>query len=116
MATLKIKVKPDIGSSPQVVLDERNPHANGRNKITWVRDDDSPKFDFIALAPVTAPLKNPFKKIDVNKGRIKCDFEPEDANTEYKYTLTIEFNGVPYNTDEEIDPEDPSSGRAVIRN
>lgn len=112
--TLTIKVKPDVGQDPQVHLDQRSPIVDGlTKKIQWIRDDDAPKFDFLSLAPVTAPLKNPFKDIEVKKNKITCDFEPENEGEEFDYTLTIEFNGVPFNSDEE---EDPDGGRAVIRN
>lgn len=111
--TIIIEVTPDIANKPQACLSERDPKAAGRDKIRWVKAKNAPDFDFIALAPDTAPLQNPFKSIDIKKNRIKCDFDANDVNVKYEYTIVIEFEGVPYDSDDE---QGPTLGRAVIRN
>ena len=110
--TLRLKVRPDITADPKVHLDNRDPTVEGGTKLRWEKEKGAEDFDFIALVPDTAPLKNPFKKIRVNKNRIKCIFAPS-AGEKFKYTVVIEFKGVPYDTDDDTIPDD---GRAVIRN
>jgi hypothetical protein len=111
--TLTIEVKPDVGQSADVHLDSRNPSANGKTKIRWIKAAGAAPFDFLAFAPDTAPKKNPFKNISVTKTRIKCDFQPAKAGVKYEYRLSIEHNGIPYDTD---DDQNPADGSAVIRN
>lgn len=111
--TIRLKVRPDVSNNPRVHLDDRDVHAEGRKKIRWEKDDTGEDFDFIALAPDTAPHLNPFKNIDINKNRIKCDFEPAGGSGEYAYMLVIEYQDVAYDTN---DDENPNLGRAVIRN
>lgn len=110
---LRVKVKPDLTNEPQVHLDSRDP--DGKPKIRWIKDDDAEDFDFIAFAPNNAPLQNPFKNIEVNSNRIKCNFEPADGDEdeEFKYTIYIEVEGVAYESDDDTGPAD---GKAVIRN
>lgn len=112
--TLRIKVKPDTIHEPKVFLSSRDP--KGKPKIRWEKDDEAADFDFIGFAPVTSPLKNPFKKIKIKKNRIKCKFKPSNhdkKDAEYDYIVVIEYKGVPYNTN---DASNPNHGRAVIRN
>lgn len=119
--TITIKVNPNITNDPQVQLDDPAPKHKGRTFIRWIKDPEwveanpDDDFKFVALAPDTAPLENPFRKIDVKKKRIKCAFKATstDPTHEYPYMLVIEYNGVPYDTDPASNP-DP--GRAVIRN
>lgn len=111
---LRIKVSPDIIHNPNVKLDNRDP--DGKPRIRWEKADGADHFDFVGFAPITAPLENPFQKIKINKNRIKCYFEPSDADKigdEYSYILVIEYKGIPYNT---TDTAAPNHGRAVIRN
>jgi hypothetical protein len=111
--TLTIEVKPDIGQDPEVHLDDRTALGAGKTRIRWVKAAGAANFDFLAFAPDTAPEKNPFKNISVTKTRIKCDFQPSRTQVHYKYRLSIEHNEIPYDTD---DDHNPNHGSAVIRN
>ena len=104
--SLQVELKTD--KDPPVVINLRSP--KGKPKIKWLRTG-SVQFKFTQLSTAT-----PFSNIETTDTKITCDFNPplsDPADTEYPYTITVEYNGQDYTSDKELEAE---PGQAVIRN
>jgi len=98
---------------PVVIRTRQQPAGNG-NQINWRRKPGALNFDFSDFQGATPPFYN----VQVAKNWIELDFNYNPADppgSEYAYTITVEYGGASYVSDEAYLPR-PTDGRAVIRN
>lgn len=111
--TLNLDVSLDTSANPPVVISSRKADANSGDKIKWHREGGALAFKFTSFEPEAVPFTN----VDVADNKTECDFQPgsDPSGTEYQYTITVEYDGDTYTSDE-ADVTVPTEGKAVIRN
>lgn len=107
MASKKIDVYLDVGGTPEVVVDWISV-AQFKNKIEWVKDADSPDFEFYSIKFHGSALT-----LDsLNANKIKADNDTSDSG-DHQYTIKVKSSS---GTHSSTKASGPTGNRPVIRN
>ena len=114
MARLVLKVSLNLAEDPPVLISDPRAVARGKNRIRWVRDDDTLDFEFLRLNELDQAYFNR-QSINLNRTRINCRNRAPDSDpkVDYVYEIVVRYNGNNYKS---TAPGAPPGGRPVIRN